>query len=199
MHSHGEHALRLFDSPKNRAAAIASYVREGLLSGGSVLVVATPANWQQTTATLERDGFDVQSAISQGRLTILDASETLAQFMQGETPDPQKLQMVMGRLIDLLAQQPGRLRVYGEMVDVLAECGNFRGAHRLEELWNELSARIPFDLFCGYTSERFGDMRTAPELKSICDAHSEVCANGTDLLGDFLIERARQASGVIRP
>jgi hypothetical protein len=92
-----------------------------------------------------------------------------------------------------LAESPGRLHIYGEMVDVLAETGNYRGAHRLEELWNGLASRVPFDLFCGYTSGHFGDHRAALALRAICEAHSHVHADPSDELGTFLTAQAKLA------
>ena len=191
--SQGNHSVQLFDSVEIRAKRIAAYVREGLESGGNVLVVASPANWQLVSALLEFDGIAVNDAQTSGRLTVLDAARTLAQFMNAGMPDRDKLEAVVGTLVSRLAEQPGRLHIYGEMVDVLAESGNFRGAHRLEELWNGLASRVPFDLFCGYTAGHFGDEKSAAALKAICDAHTSVHSHEHDLLAPFLIERSKTA------
>ncbi len=186
------HSVHLFDSLTSRAAGISGYLRQGLEQGNSVLVIATPAHWRATAKLLERDGVQVDQAITDGRLTVLDAAETLARFMRGNAPDPAKLEEVMGSLVAQLAERPGRLHIYGEMVDVLAEAGNYRGAHRLEELWNGIASRTPFNLFCGYTSAHFGDHRAASALRAICDAHSHVYTNAADELGTFLTTQARQ-------
>jgi hypothetical protein len=159
-----------------------------------VLVVATPTNWRSTIAILERDGLSIDALVTAGRLTVLDAAITLSQFMSGNTPDAAKLEAVVGSLVARLAQQPGRLHIYGEMVDVLAESGNYRGAHRLEELWNSLATRTPFDLFCGYTSAHFGDQRTAQALKAICASHHCVHTGENDDLGTFLVTQSATAA-----
>ena len=177
------HSAQLFDSQVSRATRIAGYVREGLARGGNVLVVATPTNWRSTAVILERDGEPIDALVTSGRLTVLDAAQTLARFMSGNTPDAAKLEDVVGSLVARLAQQPGRLHIYGEMVDVLAEAGNYRGAYRLEELWNRLASKTAFDLFCGYTSAHFGDQRTALVLKAICASHDRVHVHESDDLG----------------
>ena len=187
------HSVQLFDSGASRAAGTSNYLREGLQHGNSVLVVATPAHWEATKRLLERDGIDIDTAIANGTLTVLDAAETLAKFMRGNAPDPAKLEDVVGGLVARLAQRPGRLHIYGEMVDVLAESGNYRGAHRLEELWNGIASRTPFDLFCGYTSGHFGDRRSAAALRAICEAHAHVHTTPADELGTFLTEQAKTA------
>lgn len=185
--------MQLFDSVASRAAGISSYLLHGLKEGNSVLMVATPAHWQATRKLLECEGIDTDAAIADGTLTVLDAAETLGKFMRANAPDPAKLEEVVGSLVARLAQQPGRLHIYGEMVDVLAETGNYRGAHRLEELWNGLAERTPFDLFCGYTSAHFGDHRSASALRAICDAHAHVHTDAADELGTFLTAQAKHA------
>ena len=189
----GTHSLQLFDSQVSRATRIAGYVREGLEAGGNVLIVATPTNWRSTAAILEHNGVSIDALVATGRLTVLDAAQTLAQFMSGNTPDAEKLESVVGSLVARLAQQPGRLHIYGEMVDVLAEAGNYRGAHRLEELWNSLAEKTAFDLFCGYTSAHFGDQRTAQALKAICETHQRVHTGDADDLGTFLVSQSANA------
>ena len=187
------HTVQLFDSVASRAAGISSDLLQGLRQGNSVLMVGTPAHWEATKKLLECEGIDIDKAIADGTLTVLDAAETLAKFMRGNAPDPSKLEDVMGALVARLAQRPGRLHMYGEMVDVLAEAGNYRGAHRLEELWNGLASRTPFDLFCGYTSGHFGDHRSAAALRAICDAHAHVHTTAADELGTFLTAQAKKA------
>ena len=187
------HSVQLFDSSTSRASGISSYLLQGLQHGNSVLVVATPAHWESTRKLLECESVDVDKAIADGTLTVLDAADTLGKFMRGNAPDPARLEEVVGTLVARLAQRPGRLHIYGEMVDVLAEAGNYRGAHRLEELWNGLAARTPFNLFCGYTSAHFGDHRSAAALKAICDAHAHVHTTAADELGTFLTTQARIA------
>jgi hypothetical protein len=193
MSTASSHIVQLFDSQMSRATRIAAYVREGLERGGNVLVVATPTNWRSIAAILEHNGVSIDALVAAGRLTVLDAAQTLAQFMSGNTPDAAKLEAVVGGLVGRLAKQPGRLHIYGEMVDVLAEAGNYRGAHRLEELWNSLASKTAFDLFCGYTSAHFGDQRTAQALKAICAAHDAVHTHSEDDLGTFLIKQSANA------
>lgn len=187
------HSVQLFDSVASRAAGISSYLLRGLRHGNSVLVVATPSHWAATKRLLECEGIDTDKAIADGTLTVLDAAETLGKFMRGNAPDPTMLEDVVGALVARLAQRPGRLHIYGEMVDVLAEGGNYRGAHRLEELWNGIADRTAFDLFCGYTSAHFGDHRSTAALKAICDAHAHVHSTAADELGTFLTAQAKKA------
>jgi hypothetical protein len=93
---------------------------------------------------------------------------------------------LIGRLI---AETAGGVSVYGEMVELLAEEGDMRGAQRLEQLWNELADRQPFSLLCGYSAAHFADARTATDLRAICCTHTRVQKNTSDMLGNWLVGR----------
>jgi hypothetical protein len=59
---------------------------------------------------------------------------------------------------------------------------------QLESLFDELRAREPFTLFCGFSAVHFGDPRTADALRRVCRAHSRVRANPFDPLGAYLLQ-----------
>jgi len=187
------HTMQLFDSAASRAAGVSSFVLQGLRNGNSALVVATPAHWEATKKLLACADVDIEKALADDTLTVLDAVETLPKLMRGNSPDPSKVEDFGGALVARLAQRPGRLHIYGELVDLLAETGNYRGAHQLEDLWNGIAQRTPFDLFCGYTSAHFGDHRSAAALRAICDAHVHVHTAAADELGTFLAAQCRTA------
>jgi hypothetical protein len=99
---------------------------------------------------------------------------------------------VVGTIVTRMAAGK-RAWIYGEMVDVLAARGNYRGAQLLEELWNLLGQRECFTLFCGYASGHFGDPRTADAMAGICAAHDHVHRKRDDILAEFLLDQ--QAAG----
>jgi MEDS: MEthanogen/methylotroph, DcmR Sensory domain len=65
------------------------------------------------------------------------------------------------------------VRVFGEMVALLWNEGNARGAVRLEDLWNNLAKKIPFTLLCAYPLKTFS-RETFGELLGLCAEHSEL-------------------------
>jgi hypothetical protein len=125
-------------------------------------------------------------------LTTLDANDMLALFMRDERPVRHLFRATIGaRVAELAAAPPSPLRIYGEMVEVLAERGNFAGAHALEELWNELTTEQPFTLLCGYSSAHFGPEASTAALHAICRSHCTVQPLGTDPLGAWLAAAAQ--------
>jgi hypothetical protein len=84
--------------------------------------------------------------------------------------------LVVAQLADTAAAP---VHIYGEMVEVLAEEGEFLAAAQLEELWNEV-AQHWIMLLCGYSSAHFGPERSTHALEAICRSHSKVQMLPTD-------------------
>jgi hypothetical protein len=180
-----EHLVQLFDEPDSRAEAVAGFLYQGWRAGAPLLVVAQPHNLTMIKVRLEAKGCPVAQTIADGRLIALDAATTLASFLE-DRPNPALFEAQVGTLVSRLSKL-GRLHVYGEMVDILAEQGRYDTAHELETLWNQLAARESFTLLCGYASAHFGDARDAEALHRICRAHTGVHADDRDLLGTWLL------------
>jgi hypothetical protein len=87
------------------------------------------------------------------------------------------------------------LRIYGEMVEVLACEGNYNGASQLEELWNELSLEHSFTLLCGYSAAHFAGPDAGSALAIICCQHSRSFCERHDPLAQFLLSRQTDSSG----
>lgn len=182
------HSLQLFDSTNSLADAVARFAGDGLEAGDKVLLVMRPLNWDATAQCLRRRGVHVREALASGRLTVLGAAATLQSFMRCGAVDRELFEATVGTLVRALNSTSGVLRVYGEMVDLLAAEGDFRAALELETVWNGLMERESFQLFCGYSAVNFGDPRVCEELRLISQAHSHVHTNPVDVLGTFLLQ-----------
>ena len=185
-----EHIIQLFDTNDSLANVVSAFLNEGWHRGDHLLVVAKPAHWARTSERLGRRGCPVPQATKSGRLTVLDAATTLARITRFGFIDRQLFLDHVGALVGrLAAESSGSVRIYGELVELLAEEGDLRGAQLLERLWNELSERQPFTLLCGYSAAHFIDGHALPVLHAICDAHTRVQKHSSDVLGNWLIGR----------
>ena len=113
--------------------------------------------------------------------------------MRGSSPDPARFEQTIGSLVAHLAGDGDPLRIYGELVEVLAEEGNLTGACELESLWNELATRHRFALLCGYSAAHFTSPADVPSLHAICGTHSCIQRSTTDMLGGWLHDRTQAA------
>ena len=108
--------------------------------------------------------------------------------MVNDWPNEQRFHEVVG---NLLAQADGRhlwVRAFGEMVAVLWAEGRQEAALHLEKLWNRLSERYSFSLYCAYPTRAFDKAVTHTRFKDICTEHTDV------LLPDRQRDTAREPS-----
>jgi hypothetical protein len=184
--------MQLFDDPQSRAQIVAAFLAEGWCEGDTLLVVASALHWVGITQRLDALGVPVEQALASGRLVVRDARATLDQFRRHERLDPARFDAVIGALVRSLVARGRRVRIFGEMVDLLAGGGDYEGAERLERLWNGLATQQPFVLLCGYAAATFGDPGSRAALRRICAAHGEIHTDPGDLLGSFLIDAAHR-------
>lgn len=140
----GGHLVRFFrfGFPARR---VARFLRAGLAAGEAAVVVTSP----RRAAALRRH-------LPAAGVTWLDSAETLARILVHERPDRVRFDDVVGQAVRRAAAQAnGRVRAYGDMVDVLCDRGEPEAAAELEGLWNELGRRLPLRLLCAYATRSF--------------------------------------------
>ena len=180
------HRLQLFDTPQSLAQSVTQFLLEGYERGENLLIAAKRRNLDAILAALEAHHC-FSGDHDRQRLVALDATELLTHLRRNGVIDALRFEAEIGTLVERLSVS-GPLRVYGEIVEVLAEEGDFDGAVTLETLWNGLSERYPFTLMCGYSSAHFSSDASA--LRRICDTHNHVSACTDDTLGSYLLTRA---------
>ena len=188
-----EHIVQLFDTIDSLANVVSAFLNEGWQQGDHLVVLAKPAHWARTCEQLERRGCPVTKA-SKGRLVVLDAATTIAKIMRGGVVDRQLFLDHLGALVGRLVAESTGVRIYGEMVELLAEEDDLHGAQLLERLWNELSERQPFMLLCGYNAAHFTGAHALPALHAICGLHTRVQTHTSDVLGNWLVGRELSSS-----
>ena len=188
------HAVQFYESDEYLFETVAQFLGAGLRGGDALLVIATKDHRDGFIRHLQ--SFDVDKAVSQGQLVLLDARETLGRFMAGDAPDPDLFRHVVGGLIANAkdVRPGGRVRAYGEMVDLLWRDGNPRGAIRLEELWNEAGKAHEFSLLCAYVMGNFYREGDAAQFMDVCRTHSHVVPTESFTAIDDPLARLREIS-----
>jgi PAS domain S-box-containing protein len=171
--SHHRHVVQFYDDAQFLADQVVGFVATALSGGDSAVVIATGANRDRFVAQLRGSGCDVEAHCRSHRLTILDADETIAKFMDGEAPDWERFRKAIGPVLERAsASGRGRVRAYGEMVDVLWRAGKPQAAIRLEEFWNDLAKVYDFELLCAYRMGNFYKEADAAGFEAICRVHT---------------------------
>jgi anti-sigma regulatory factor (Ser/Thr protein kinase) len=170
----GDHVVQFYDHDDDLVGMVGGFLAAAVRDGDMVVVVATPAHRDGFAVALVGAGVDIVAAQADGRLTMLDATETLDRIMVGGSPDDDRFATVIGGLVGARMAKGRQVRVYGEMVALLWEAGNVTGAIELERLWNGLGAEVPFSLFCAYPTHLMSGPDDAHAFEEVCHLHSSV-------------------------
>jgi hypothetical protein len=171
---------------------VSRYLWQGLQQGDALTVIATAGHNDILTRQLKGLGADVESAVRDRQLTVLDAHEMLAQFMVHGKPDWDRFQHTVGATVGGLRTRPDHsgLRAYGEMVGVLWKAGQFAAAVELEEFWNTLLRSVGFKLFCAYPIDVFGKEFQIDAVDALLCTHTHLLSAGPDGLIETSLSRA---------
>jgi PAS domain S-box-containing protein len=154
--------------------AVAEYVRHGLGQGAAAVVIATDAHLRALRERWQQWNFDFAQMCAGERLLMLDAAETLALFMEKDSPNRERFFDRVGGLIDQAAQGGRPVIAFGEMVALLWREGRIQAALDLEGLWNELARQRAFTLFCAYPLQECGSEKHIQPFEAVCASHTRV-------------------------
>ena len=202
------HAVHFYDGDVRRLApGVCRYLAEGMRRGEGAIVIARDSHRLAFARQLATDGIDTQSAVQQARLVLLDADATLASFMLRGMPDWEHFKAAIEPALEEVkaGSANGRVRAYGEMVDLLWSSGYSAAATLLEQFWNRLLAARGFSLYCAYQIDVFGKEFQGSVLDSVLCEHTHVLAADGHLehalgraLQDVLGSRAEGIQGLMK-
>lgn len=187
-----EHLVQFYEHDSCLINSVSSFFASGFEDAEAGVIIATRAHREGLITHLSSLGFDIPELEKSGQLTMLDAAETLSQFMVDGSPDPFLFDRLVGSLIAALAGRGRPIRAFGEMVALLCAEGNSSGAILLEELWNDLGKKHTFVLYCAYPIRGFTGEEDSQPFGHICKSHSRVIpAESYSLDGTTKDERLR--------
>jgi hypothetical protein len=158
----------LFDSTEALVEGVAAFLNEGLSGGDAALVVMRLEHWNSVASNLTTRKVSLSDAIASGQLTVLDGARTLDRIMLHGQPCRSLFEQVIGRAVRDICATGVRLRVYADLVDLLAADGNFDGARELEKIWSDFARHVPVTSLFGYSATTFSNPDASDTLRSIC-------------------------------
>jgi len=207
---HDAHVVQFYEQDRFLVEAVAKFLRDGIRAGEPLLVVATPEHRAALAAHLAAMGHEVDQMRADGTLAFFDAATTVGRLLVDGRPDRRRFREVIGAAVATAESlsPSGRLRVYGEMVDLLSRAANLDAAVELEQMWNELAREHSYALLCGYAMDNFRHAHDAARFADVCRVHSRVVPTESFVsLADpdsrsreisLLQQRARALEGEIR-
>jgi PAS domain S-box-containing protein len=202
--SAGDHIVHFYEDEGFLLDTVAHFAAAGLAAGEPVLIVATQSHRSAFAQRLSRNGANLDAALASGQLKMLDARETLTSFMVGDEPDWDRFCAAIGPVLETCrtGRAGARVRVFGEMVDLLWRAGNRVAAVRLEELWNGLAGLHCFTLLCAYSMGNFYMPGEGELFDKVCGRHSHVIPPDNSSARvrslETELEERRQLEGALR-
>jgi hypothetical protein len=152
---------------------VARYISDGLHADDSAIIIATDAHAADFRRALLEAGCDMRSAETDRRLVVLNAQHLLGRFITDRGPDWTRFEATLQAILRSLPPSRG-VRIFGEMVGILWQSGEYSNAIVLEDYWNRLAKSLKFRLYCAYPIDIFdSEFQTCGVEAILCD-HSRL-------------------------
>jgi CheY-like chemotaxis protein len=168
------HVVQFYEDERFLIDEIGRDMAAALDAGEGAIVIATQPHRDALHQYLRDMGKDIAGARLRGRYVVLDAAETLSQFMVDDWPDERRFTQIVGGRIAALSAEHGHVRAFGEMVALLWAAGKADAAIALEKLWNGLAEQHSFALRCAYPIDAFSHHSQTENFLKVCAEHSVV-------------------------
>ncbi len=169
-----EHLVQFYRDEQVLVGSVCDYLRQALHGGAAAVVIATGRHIAALQDRWRCSLPEAQTAITGGRLIVMDAEQTLQTFMVDQVPDRERLFASVGDVLSEALRRHGRVAVFGEMVAELWKAGRTAAAVQLEQLWNELMRRWPLTLMCAYPIQACAEDHHIAPFEAVCAAHTRV-------------------------
>ena len=187
------HIVQLYRDERFLQRAVGDWVAHGIGSGGSAILVGLGPHVDLVMDHLrDAHNYDGADLRRQGVLVVAEANDALARLMDGSRPDPARFRATLGPLLAKARARSGNgdVRVWGEMVDILAKAGQADAARALEELWESEIARAGFKLLCSYEADNLDPATHAGELHEAISTHDRLLPEEDEPSFDLAVARA---------
>jgi hypothetical protein len=171
-----DHIVQLYQDQDFLNRAVCRFAAAALANGEGLILVPTQAHWDLFRPRLEAEGVNVEDALRQGQLNVVDADELLPRFMQKAMPDGP---VFLGLAGEIIARTRGagrfpKVRWWGEMVNVLWERGDVSASMSLEDLFDSVSHEQDIAIFCSFLMDNFNGEIHTHMLPRLGDNHSHL-------------------------
>jgi hypothetical protein len=162
-----DHVVDFYDGDIDLACRTGRFLAEGLDREDVAVAIATLAHLELFATVLVDAGIDVDAAHASGQYVALDADALLSGIVDSTGVNLERFDATLGRVLedawDTAAKRGGRVRLFGEMVQLLWERGDVSGALEFEARANALSMSTGLSVLCAYASSVVDDDPIARE------------------------------------
>lgn len=166
-----DHFVQFFDIDAQLIDAVSGFVERGVAASEVCIVIATPQHRDAIGKSLRARGVDVAGLEATYRYIEINAESMLAEFCDAQGLHHRRFHERADMLLRQASACGRPVRIFGEMVALLAARGLSTYVIELEELWNELCRSHDFVLFCAYPSHLVNADTELVLYRHICAVH----------------------------
>lgn len=143
-HHAGEHVVHFYRDDLDLCAAVTRFILQGVDRGERSIVLATETHWRAICESLKQSGHEPATR----EVTFVDADAMLRDIVVDGVPNTRRFAEAVQQFID--GAHPQRVRIFGELVTLLAERGLLDAALEIELVGHQLTASTGCEILCGY-------------------------------------------------
>jgi hypothetical protein len=114
-----DHLVHFYHNKNTLVDAVSNFIVPALTSNCGVILIATKENILEFSEAMDKRSVDLVKCKMLDQLVILDANETLNQFMYNGVPDRHKFFKTISAVLNKMRTKYPTIRAYGEMVNLL--------------------------------------------------------------------------------
>jgi hypothetical protein len=189
----GSHCVHFYEPNHFPSKHIADFVRKGIDKDEGILLLASEDHTVQIESEIEALGIRVRSLRSSGLWSVV-STDILLRALLGGVSVERLLANAISPTVQMAREKSpaGRIRIYGEFVDVVLKLGTPDVCLELERYGNQIASENVADVYCGYSADAFPDAGFAKPFTKVCLLHNLIHTN----LKDHTDWRYRMALGI---
>lgn len=177
INSSGNQTVQICLNENSQIDLVTSYIKDGLLNGEAVILIAKPELRQilkSKMGAFSFNGKNIQELQVQGQIKFFDAESVLSTLRVDGILEEDLFYEGVAMPIYNAKSIYGKVRVFGEMVDILWKERQHDMAIQLESFWKNLFNTQELTFLCTYTLNKLSPNSFDEELERICKYHSHL-------------------------
>lgn len=165
--NHPHYYVEFYQSFSFLQSSVIEYLKLGIEKNEAVIVFAKESLNKAIMKQLQEDIPGFSLLLSTKQIQLLDATQMLNFILENGKIDESNFDVLVGGTIRLANKKFSKVRVYGELVQVLAEKEMIKEGLEIENLWNQFLHESPnVTLLRGYNSKTPGIKERINEILS---------------------------------
>ena len=182
--------LQMCRNNSTQVDLLTEYISEGLLKNEAVIIIARSALRKAVWTQLQALGLDMGFYKAQGQIKLYDAELLLSTILIDDVIDEHYFQTYIGSQIQAAQIAYGKVRAFGEMVEILWQGGLHDTALQLEKIRTDLGSKHELTVLCTYLVDSLAPPSHdfALEHMHMCKCHSDSLYVNSEESGGTLLE-----------